>query len=55
MILTRQEIEKFDNAVKPLIKYLSENHHPHMKVIVDYNSAEILESKRRYITEIYIK
>ena len=54
MILTKEETERFDNAARPLIQYLAENHHPHMKVIVDCSSAEILESSRRYITDKFI-
>ena len=33
----------FDRACEPLMKYLCENHHPHTKVIVDGNTAELLE------------
>lgn len=51
MVLTRQEKEKFDNVFKPLIKYLAENRYPHIKVIVDCDSAEILESSGRYVTD----
>lgn len=31
--------EEFNEACKPLMKYLSENHHPHVKVIIDGNTA----------------
>lgn len=33
----------FLEACKPLMKYLCENHHPHVKVIIDGTRAELLE------------
>jgi hypothetical protein len=33
----------FTEACRPLIKYLAENHHPHIKVIVHSTGAEMLE------------
>lgn len=36
-------VDDFCNSSKPLIKYLAENHHPHVKVIVTNNNAELLE------------
>lgn len=33
----------FIEASKPLIKYLCENHHPHVSVIVTPINAELLE------------
>ena len=33
----------FEEAAKPLIKYLNENHHPHTTVIVTPINAELLE------------
>lgn len=36
-------VDDFCDSSKPLIKYLAENHHPHVKVIVTNNYAELLE------------
>jgi len=33
----------FEEACKPLMKYLCENHHPHIKVVIDGNTANLLE------------
>lgn len=41
--MKQKEIEAFENAVKPLIKYLAENHSPHTTLIVTSNSAELVE------------
>ena len=35
--------DNFKDAVKPLMKYLAENHHPHVTAIVEGNQTEILE------------
>lgn len=43
MILTEEQKEQFEKAVKPLMKYLAKNHHSHVTVIVDENMAELLE------------
>lgn len=37
------EVDAFAEACRPLIKYLAENHHPHVKVIVRNTGAELLE------------
>jgi len=33
----------FDSVVRPVMKYMAENHHPLMTTIVTANSAEIME------------
>lgn len=55
MILTKEQRSEFEKITKPLIKYLAENYHPHIKIIVDYSSAEILESSSRVVTDEFIK
>jgi len=54
MILSKEQIEKFNEASMPLIKYLAENHHPHVTVIVQSDRAEILESSATVLTREYI-
>lgn len=34
---------KFEELARPMIKYLCENHHPHVTVIITPTSAELLE------------
>lgn len=41
--INKEEQEKLEEAMKPLMKYLAENHHPHVTAIVTANKAEILE------------
>lgn len=42
-------------AAKPLMKYLADNHHPHVKVIVESDNAELLEGLRTVRTVEFIK
>lgn len=46
---------KFEKAVRPLIKYLCENHHPHTKVIVDCTTAELVEGVMTEHTTEYVR
>lgn len=56
MILTKEQIEKFKKAAEPLIEFLnSEDFHPHVKVIVDCDSAEFLESSVKIKDASFIK
>ena len=55
MILTDKEREDFETASKPLIKFLNDNCHPHVTVIVDTTSAELLEGIESIGTEEYLK
>ena len=43
MILTEEQIKQLEEAAKPLMKFLAENFNPHVKVVVDNNTAEITE------------
>lgn len=53
--MDKKEKDEFLEASKPLIKWLCENRHPHCKVIVDCNSAELLEGEFSVITNEFIK
>jgi len=45
----------FEEAVRPLMRYLCENHHPHMRVIIDGSCAEMLEGQVTFNTEDYVR
>ena len=47
--------QKFEEACKPLIKYMAENCHPHKRVIVDSNSAMMLEGIMNFRTGEYLR
>lgn len=44
----------FERAVKPVMKYLAENHHPHTKIIIDSNIAELVEGIKTVVTDEFI-
>lgn len=46
--------EKFEKAAEPMIKYLAENHHPHMQVLIDSTSAIFLEQEKMYTNSSYV-
>ena len=55
MILTKEQIAEFEKASRPLIKYLAENHHPHVTAIVVSDRAEILEGSASIINVEFIR
>lgn len=55
MQLTKEQKEEFENAAKPLIKFLNDRCHPHTIVQVDQVSAELLESQVTFITQEFVK
>lgn len=55
MILTPEQIKQFEEAAKPLMKFIAENFHPHAKAIVENNRAEILEGSATVLTDEFIK
>lgn len=50
----RKSLDEFREACKPLMKYLCEKHHPHVKVIIDGTSAEIVEGMMVFGTDEFI-
>ncbi len=45
---------KFEEAVKPLMKFLCENHHPHMEAIVCGNMAKLVEGHQVFKTDQFV-
>ena len=54
MVLTEEQLKAFKSASVAMMKYLGENHHPYVKVIIENGSAEILESSARVVSEDFI-
>lgn len=55
MILTEEQKKEFEEAVKPIMKWLCENFHPHIIVIIDPTTAEILEGCASVVTHEFVK
>ena len=52
--LNSQQRKEFEESARPLMRWLSKNCHPHMRVIVDSAQAEMLEGYVNFITDDYI-
>ena len=50
----KMEKQTFEQAVKPLMKWLCENTHPHTTAIVTGNLAELVEGVESVITNEFI-
>ena len=55
MILKDKQCKDFEEAMRPLIKYMNENFHPHTKIVIDSGRAELYESVNCFRTIDYIK
>ena len=44
----------FEDAVEPLMKWLCENQHPHITVIVTANRAELVEGLQCHVNDEFI-
>ena len=55
MILTEKETKEFEEAARPLIKFLNDRSHPHVIAVVDCTSAGLHEGIVRIVTYDYIK
>ena len=48
-------VKEFEEASKPLVKFLNDNCHPHVVVIVETNGAKLSEDLAYVKIEEYIK
>ena len=55
MVLSKEQIEEFNKASEPLIKWMAENLNPHTTALVDCTSAELLEGFCIHKTDEFIK
>lgn len=55
IIYSQNKREEFLAAARPMIKWINDNGHPHMKVIVDCTHAELVEGLMMHGTEEYVR
>jgi len=55
LILTTEQLRELHDASKPLVKFLCDNFHPHVQVIVSPNSSEFVEGLAMTKIEEFIK
>lgn len=46
--------KQFEEVVKPVMKWLAENKHPHSKIIIESNSAELVEGTMVLSTDEFL-
>lgn len=54
MMNTKQR-EEFNVLADAMIKFLNDNGHPHMSIIIDTSRAEVVEGICAYVTQEHIK
>jgi len=55
MTLTKKQIEEMHEAAKPLIKFICDNCHPHVYIVVEPTGAELLEGVCVIKNEDYLR
>lgn len=55
MSISEEQRASFIEAANPLIKWLNDNIHPHAKVIVECDGAELVEGLLSHPTTEFIK
>lgn len=54
-MMTEAQIKKFQELVKPVMKFLCEEFHPHVTVIIEPTHAEIVEGLASFPTAEFLK
>lgn len=55
MIISKEQQEELKEAAKPLVKFLCDNFHPHVMVVVEPHNIELLEGVSSTPVEEFIK
>lgn len=55
MVITEAQAREMKEAAKPLMKFLCDNFHPHMYIILESNSIELCEGVSRIINNEFLK
>ena len=53
--MDKEKMQSFEDAAKPLVKWLNENCHPHTTVIVEPGGAELVEGTMYVPIKEFIK
>lgn len=55
MKLTKEQQDKFEETVRPVIAFLNEHCYPHTHVVIDTSRAELSEGVCSFATNEYVK
>lgn len=50
----QEKFSGFEEAVRPAMKWIAENCHPHMKIVIESNVAELVEGQKTLVTNEYL-
>jgi len=53
--MTEEQQKEFEKLTNPLIKFINDHGHPHMTIIIDNSSAELLSGEMCHRTEEFWK
>lgn len=53
--MTKEQLKEFEAIARPLIKYLNDNHHPHVTAIIHPTGAELLKGLCSFPITDYVK
>ena len=52
MKTNEEKLKEFEEVVKPVIKFLNDNFNPHTSIIIDHDSAELVEGQMAIVTKL---
>ena len=52
--ITKEQQKEFEEKARPLMEWMGDNFDPHVKAIIDYSDAEILQNSMTFRTEDYV-
>ena len=55
MTISEKQKKEFEAVARPVMKWMSDNCHPHTHAIIDYARAELSEGVFIFPTEDYVK
>ena len=55
MVFTEKQRKEFKEVVKPLMKFMNDNCHPHVTTVVNNTRAELSEGITVFVTKEYLK
>lgn len=54
-MLTKEQIDEFEQLAKPLIEWLNNNANPHALIVIDIDSASVFSGEAAITTTEFIK
>ena len=55
MILTEEQRKELEQKVKPVMEWLCKNCHPHVTVIIEPTTAELVEGIATVVTDEFVQ